>query len=144
MKKKSFTLVEILVVMSILLILLTLVLPNIWRGRVNTNESIAVSNLNTLNSALQMYYINNDTFPDNLSDLIPPASSPAYVDTDLVNDPEGGYNFSYNYQGPDDFSITASPRRVGKTGNRYFYIDDSGIVHYSDEGQASSSDPVLK
>jgi type II secretory pathway pseudopilin PulG len=144
MKKKSFTLVELLVAVGILMILLLLVVPNLWRARVNSNESIAVSNLKSLNSALQMYYINNNAFPNNLSELIPPESNPGYIDPELTDGVEAGYNLDYDYISDDQFSLTADPRSPGRTGNRYFYIDDSGDIHYSQEAQASSSDPILK
>ncbi|MCF7871242.1 MAG: prepilin-type N-terminal cleavage/methylation domain-containing protein [Candidatus Omnitrophica bacterium] len=144
MHKKSFTLVELLVAVGILMILLLLVIPNLWRARVNSNESVAVSNLKSLNSSLQMYYLDNDSFPDNLTDLIFPASDPSYVNPELTDGTEAGYNFSYTQDSQDSFHITASPRRVGTTGKRYFYLDDSGDIHYNSESQASSSDPILK
>ncbi|MCF7888202.1 MAG: prepilin-type N-terminal cleavage/methylation domain-containing protein [Candidatus Omnitrophica bacterium] len=144
MERKSFTLVELLVAVGILMILLLLVIPNVWRARINSNESVAVSNLKSLNSSLQMYYINNDSFPDSLTDLIPPASEPAYIDPELTDGVEAGYTFSYTQDSQDSFHIIANPRRAGKTGTRYFYLDDSGDVHYNNESQASSSDPVLK
>ncbi|MCF7916213.1 MAG: prepilin-type N-terminal cleavage/methylation domain-containing protein [Candidatus Omnitrophica bacterium] len=144
MNKKSFTLVELLVAVGILMILLLLVVPNVWRARINSNESVAVSNLKSLNSSLQMYYMNNDSFPDSLTDLIPPTSDPGYIDPELTDGTEAGYNFSYTQDSQDSFHITANPRRAGKTGKRYFYLDDSGDIHYNDEGPASSSDPILK
>ena len=55
---KSFTLVEIMIVVGIVMTLVLLVIPNVWRARVNSNESIAAASLRSLNSALQLYYIN--------------------------------------------------------------------------------------
>ncbi len=144
MVKKSFTLVELLVAVGILMILLLLVIPNVWRARVNSNESVAISNLKSLNASLQMYYMNNDAFPDSLTDLIPPTSNPGYIDPELTDGSEAGYTLDYNRDSQDSFHINAAPRRPGRTGNRYFYIDDTGEVHYNDESQASTSDPTLK
>jgi type II secretory pathway pseudopilin PulG len=144
MGKRSFTLVELLVAVGILMILLLLVIPNVWRARVNSNESVAVSNLKSLNASLQMYYLNNDSFPDSLTDLIPPASNPGYIDPELTDGSEAGYNFSYTQDSQDSFHINAEPRRVGRTGNRYFYLADTGDIYYNDESSASSSDPILK
>ncbi|MCF7894822.1 MAG: hypothetical protein K9L69_01630, partial [Candidatus Omnitrophica bacterium] len=77
-------------------------------------------------------------------DLIPPISNPGYIAPELTDGSEAGYNFSYTQDSQDSFNIAAEPRRPGRTGNRYFYLDDIGEIHYSDESQASSSDPILK
>lgn len=129
---------------GVLMILLLLVVPNVWRARINSNESVAVSNLKSLNSALNMYYINNDEFPSELTDLIPPASNPGYIDPDLAGGYYGGYNLAYNSDGLDSFSINADPRRPGRTGNRYFFIDETGEVRSNDDSPASASDPALR
>ncbi len=144
MAKKSFTLVELLVAVGILMILLLLVIPNVWRARINSNESVAVSSLKSLNSGLQMYYINNDEFSDSLSELIILASNPGYVGQELTDGSEAGYNLDYSYEDEDAFHINADPRREGRTGNRHFYLDETGQVHYSYDSQAGPSDPVLK
>ncbi len=146
MAKKGFTLVELLVAVGILMILLLLVVPNLWRARINSNESVAVSNLKSLNSALQMYYINNDYFPEDLTKLIPPESDPGYIDPNLTDGSAAGYTLEYNFEGEDTFYINAGPRRPGRTGNRCFYIDETGEVRYQerDNCPAGSDSPILR
>lgn len=143
-KKKAFTLVELLIAIGILMMLVLLIVPNVWRARINSNESIAVSNLKSLNSALNLYYINNDQFPSGLTALIPPASNPGYISPELTDGQEAGYYLIYNYGDQDSFSVNANPRRPGRTGNRYFYLSDTGKIHYNQDGPASSSDPALQ
>ena len=70
---RALTLIEIMVVIGIIAILATLVIPNILRSRINSNEVAAVSNLNTLGKAVQQYYMTNGyKYPHSLADLTLP------------------------------------------------------------------------
>ncbi len=142
--RKGFTIVELMVAVGIVMVLALLVIPNVWRARVNSNESAAVSNLRSLNGALQLYYINNNTFPRILNTLIAPNSDPAYIETELASGTKTGYTFSYVRTDASHFYINANPQSAGRTGNRYFYIDETGVVRSSQEGEAGEDDTPLQ
>lgn len=142
--RRGFTIVELMVAVGIIMILALLVIPNVWRARVNSNESTAASNLISLNSALQLYYINNGSFPQNLAYLTPPQSNPGYIEEDLADGSKNGYDFDYSYIDGSHFSINAGPQSLGRTGNRYFYLDETGIVRVNSEGAADGDDPPLQ
>ena len=71
MDKKGFTLVELLVVVVIIGILVALILPNTLRaiGQANTKE--CASNLRSIDTAIQMFYTENRTWPTATADLTP-------------------------------------------------------------------------
>ncbi len=70
--KPGFTLIEIMIVVSIVTLLTAIALPQIYRTRINTNESSALVSIRMISSAAQAYRGVNSTFPDDLKPLGPP------------------------------------------------------------------------
>jgi len=143
-QKQGFTIVELMVAIGIVMMLALLVIPHVWRVRVNSNESAAVSNLTSLHGVLQLYYINNNSFPESLSALTPPQSNPGYIEAELVSGTKSGYNFTYSYTDGSHFHINANPLSSGRTGNQYFYVDETGVTRSNSEGEASANDTPLR
>jgi len=142
---KGFTLVEIMVTVSIILVLAVLVVPNILRARINSNEVTTISNLSSLGKSIQQYFMNNDyKYPQNFDALVSPNSNPPYIDRDFIDSAKSGYLYTYEYQDDDNFRLLASPKTPGKTGVRYFYLDETGIIRAKEGGPASESDPAVQ
>ncbi|PIW73849.1 MAG: pili assembly chaperone, partial [bacterium (Candidatus Ratteibacteria) CG_4_8_14_3_um_filter_41_36] len=55
LKKKGFTLVEIMIVVAIIALLAAIAIPNLLRARLNANEGAAIGNMHTLVTALGSY-----------------------------------------------------------------------------------------
>ncbi len=142
---KGFTLVEIMVTVSIILVLAVLVVPNILRARINSNEVTTISNLSSLGKSIQQYFMNNDyKYPQTFDALVSPNSNPPYIDRDFIDSAKSGYLYTYEYQDDDNFRLLASPKTPGKTGVRYFYLDETGIIRAKEGGPASESDPAVQ
>jgi prepilin-type N-terminal cleavage/methylation domain-containing protein len=142
---KGFTLVEIMIAVSIILILAVLVVPNVLRARINSNEVATISNLTSLGKAIQQYSMSNDyKYPQTFQDLVPPASTPPYIDKDFIANAKSGYLYVYEYQDDENFRLLASPKTPGKTGVRYFFLDETGIIRAKEGGPASESDPPVQ
>lgn len=60
--KKGFTLIELLVVIAVIGILATIVLTSLSQAREQTKEKIFYQNINTLEKALELYYIDNGNY----------------------------------------------------------------------------------
>ncbi len=63
MKKNGFTILEILVVLAVLAILIAMAVPRIKGMQDQSNISRVKSELKTLQTALESYYINNGVYP---------------------------------------------------------------------------------
>lgn len=132
----GFTLVEIMIVMAVIIVLAFMVVPNMLRANVTSNEVSAIANLRSLNTALLMYYTaNNKNYPIQLSDMS------GYISPALASGEKSGYLFNYTRDSADEFHINANPRTPGRTGTRYFYMDEANIIKYNETGEAGESDP---
>ena len=139
LKNKGFTLVEIMIVVSIVITLAVLAIPNILRSRIAANDAAAMSNLKVVANACQSYHINQGNYPQNLSELS--KAEPPYIDSVLAAGTKQGYEFIYT---PSEvgFSIAADP--VGALKGRYFYIDEAGVMRARSEGKAGPDDPAVE
>jgi len=128
-----------MIVVAIIMILSFLVVPNMLRSNVTANEASAIANLRSVYTALQMYYVGNvREYPlqlSNLSDYISPA---------LASGSKSGYLFVYSRDSEDEFHINSNPRTPGRTGVRYFYMDETNVIKYNSSGEASESDPIAE
>lgn len=141
----AFTLVEIIVVVIIITILVLLTVPNIVRSRIDSNEFAAIANMRSFFNAVQMYYSNNQSgYPEVLDDLRSSGSEPSYISEKLASGSKSGYTFTYSYVDKNTFYINADPEYPGKTGRRYFYIDQSGLLRENSGGQAGENDPIVQ
>lgn len=140
---KGFTLVEIMAVCVIIGILTLLVLPNILRARIVSYETMAISNLKTITNSCQIYYNNNSNYPAAFLDLIEPNSTPPYIDSELASGSKQGYTFSYTSGDSQHFSVNANPISPGLTGQKYFFMDETGVIHVNTQQAAGPNDPIF-
>ena len=144
--EKGFTLVEIMVVVAVVMTLATLAISSVLRARQNANEMAAIASCRTIVSACQNYYASSypHIYPSLLSDLIPPNSIPPYIDSVLASGTKQGYKFNYTFVDSESFTMNADPTSPGKTGSRYFFTNETGIIRANALGQAGSDDPVVQ
>ena len=140
----GFTLIEMMIVVAIVIILITLTAPSILRSRIATNEALALASLKIINDACQSYHASRGSYPEDLSKLIAPESDPPYIDTLLASGQKQGYQFIYNRQDADQFTIQANPLSTGLLKGRYFYMDATGITRFRSDGPAGPDDEIIK
>ncbi len=61
--KKAFTLIELLIVVAIIGILAAIAVPNFLNAQVRAKVSRAVSDMKTLETAMEMYKLDNNEYP---------------------------------------------------------------------------------
>src|ERR1700730_15673035 len=140
-QQSGFSLIELLIVASIILVIVAIAIPNLLRSRIAANEASAVGSLRTLNSACVTYSSTWGTgFPLALSRLGPgkPATAVAadLVDTLLAAGAKSGYKLIYVSAAPKfgtigTYTVNANPVAPNVTGARYFFTDQSGVIRYS-------------
>lgn len=69
-KNKGFSLIELLVVISIIGVLTTVLVMNFVGARERSRDAQKIQNLNSLKSALRMYYNDNQSYPVSMDVLV--------------------------------------------------------------------------
>ena len=132
-QQRGFTLIELMIVVAIIAIISAITLPNLYRSRLNANESAAIGNLNVVGSAQFTYNTTDGTY-GSFATLT--ADDPPYIDQSWT---EGCVKSGYIYTMPvvtvDYFEAYAEPVVLGRSGTRWFRIDATGTIRFSITGQ---------
>ena len=155
-KRNGFSLIELLMVVTVILVIAALAIPSFLRSRMTANESSAVASLRaifTANSTYESSY-GNGYAPD-LPSLggTPPATCQGadLVDSLLAAGQKSGYSFIYVAgsavpvgaagctPGAVAFTVQATPVVAGSSGQRSFCIDESGVVRFDQTGAVISA-----
>ncbi len=140
----GFTLVEIMIVVAIIALLAALLYPNFLRAKLQANETSAIESMRALSTALESYR-GVQTPPDYPDDLIELSDSvPPYVDSIITSGTRQGYDFEYERVDEAQFTLNGDPITSGVTGNRGFYVDETGVIRVSDSGSADGTSPPLQ
>lgn len=155
-RSQGFSLIELLIVVTIILIIAAIAIPKLLTVKQLANATAAVSNLHTLNTALTAYASEYPTigYPASLTDLNSAAGSttaPTSTSAALLSEEWTGtsvvvqqYTYTYIYTaGPPStlYNITAVP--VAGAGTRDFYTDQTGEIRYADGAAATSGSPLI-
>lgn len=137
--RKGFTLVEILVVIAIVGLLAAMAIPNLLRGRLNTNEAAVQAALRGVSSAMTAYRTVNPTYPSNLQQLGSTAGTLSYLDDALAQGRKYGYNFIVESSDAYRYLVRATPQTSGVTGNRTFTLTQLGEIQLASAAVASTN-----
>jgi type IV pilus assembly protein PilA len=123
---KGFSLLELLIVVAIILIIATIAIPSLLRSRQAANESAAVANLRTINTAQVTYLSSAAGKYGDLPDLIA-----AKLLDDTFTGTKAGYNYSVTLDATSsDYTIQAVPAS-NNTGRYGYYSVPDAVVRYS-------------
>jgi type II secretion system protein G len=62
-RKRGFTLIELLIVVAIIAILAAIAVPNFLEAQVRSKVSRVKSDMRSIDTALQAYYVDNNRYP---------------------------------------------------------------------------------
>jgi type IV pilus assembly protein PilA len=148
----GFTLMELLIVMAIIAILMLIAIPTVGSLKKKANDLSAQNSVQVISKAELQY---SDMYPangfactlpalgGNPTSGAPSATSAQILQDDLVSGYKSGYIFTVTCKdkvtvnGVDRFnsySVTGVPQTVGKTGDRGFCSDQSGIIKFDPAG----------
>lgn len=154
-KRRGLTLIEVMVVVSIVALLAVVVIQSLTRSRVAAIESTAIANLRTLANSLEMYRSANQQYPgDWQADLytnVEPDFGPPGFNLPMNGSTLQGYTYAYSplpsgcTSACTDYTLSSVPQTVGGTGTRAFHVDRSGIIrHCVGAGPADASDQPIE
>jgi len=141
--QKGFSLIELLVVVSIILIIAAIAIPNLLQARVAANEASAVGSLRTINTAMITYvttyptvgYAPTLTALSGTSCAPPDETSACIIDTQLASGSKSGYSFTSTAIGSAPASgYFAAGTPLSGSGNRSFCATEDGVIHYDPSG----------
>ena len=125
MNKRSFTLVEVMIVVMVISIMAAIAIPNALRARLSANDATAQATLKSLSTAMESYYAHNAVYPSLTGDLI--NTTPPYMSRDYFTGTYSGFTYSAVLNSVNGYTITATPVGVGQTGTTSFAITTGGV-----------------
>jgi prepilin-type N-terminal cleavage/methylation domain-containing protein len=117
----GFSLFELLIVVTILLILATMAIPNLLRARQSAQESAAVSQLRIINTSEVTYVSSNQGSYGSIPSLI----SQGLIDARFTGS-ISGYNFTVTASGPS-YTANADPTSTNAGRFGYYSVTDAVI-----------------
>jgi type IV pilus assembly protein PilA len=159
-KQNGFSLIELLVVVTIILVIAAVAIPNLLRSRMSANEASAVASMRTILTSEIIYSTTYTVgFAANLTSLsdggaasncvppaLPSAASACLLDASVTSGNKSGYVFTYlptsGGSGTSSFTLNADPL-TSASGQRHFYTDDTDVLRVNLTTAASTSDPPL-
>ncbi|HEY0758330.1 MAG TPA: type II secretion system protein [Acidisarcina sp.] len=159
-REAGFTLMELLIVISIMLILMLIAIPNFTRIKGQANETSAKQSLNAIYDAEVQY---SSDYPANgfacsltalggqVGSAPPTPQSAQLLDNALAAGQKSGYTFNItncskvtvnNQDQVTGFTVTAVPQAIGKTGTKGYCIDQAREIKVDPTGGTNCSQPL--
>jgi type IV pilus assembly protein PilA len=142
-RRRGFSLIELLIVISIILIIAAIAVPKMNNQLMASHEMAAIRQVTTIHQAETQYYSQFGKYAETLVELGPPASgaaSPAAADLIpkvLADGKNSGYVFTV--------AATAVPETFNSTGRRTFFSDQSLVIRNSwSQEVATVQSPEIK
>jgi len=159
-RSAGFTLMELLIVISIIVILMLIAIPTANTIKKHTDEVSAQKSLQTIEQAQSMYATNYPTsgFACNLTALAgepssgpPSATSAQILNGQIATGIKDGYIFNItncqkvtvnNTDRITSYTVTAVPATIGKTGDRGFCVESGGPIKMDPAGGTNCTQMV--
>ncbi len=157
---RGFSLIELLIVVSIILIIAAIAIPGLLKARIAANQSSAVESLRTILTAESSYMTTYGNYAPTILALgspaacvpgTPPTSTQfCFIDATLAAATtaatgKSGYYFVYAPgAGNVTFTINAEPVNPGQTGDVHYFTDQSLVIRFNGSATAAVTDPAIQ
>ncbi len=128
--KKTFTLIELMIVIAIIAIIAAIAIPNLVEARKAGNEAAAIGTCRTVASA-QALFREGDREQDGSIDYaadLDELGSASLIDSDLADGTKSGYVFAAT---GSQFSWSMTADAQDSQGGRDFFTDESGVIRFT-------------
>ena len=148
--RKGFSLIELLLVVTVILIISAIAVPNFLRSRQRANEASAVASIRVINTAALTYSLTypNLGYPASLATLggnnpcTASSTQACLMDDLLAQGAKSGYSYVWAGDGAVPsvtYVVTGTPQVVGSSGQRMFCTDQTGVIRYDPTGSGCTS-----
>lgn len=135
-RQQGFTLIELMIVVAIIAIIAAIAIPSLLNARKAGNEASAISSLRTLTTVNEQYRTRFQTYSDTLGNL----QLAGYIDTVLGAGAKSGYTFTYPVPATANvWTCTTSPTEDAATGDRRFFVDQTGVIRFEQAAPATGA-----
>ncbi|MFN8005596.1 MAG: prepilin-type N-terminal cleavage/methylation domain-containing protein [Terriglobia bacterium] len=140
---RGFSLIELLLVLSIVVLLASIAVPNLMKARRAANEASAVSSLKLIAGGQLVYRQTQGQFT-----TLTCLSQESIIDNMLGTGFKSGYVFDSTPGGQpsEEYTTTATPSvpsGVAASGLRYYFVMQDNVLRYNLAGPADSSSNPL-
>lgn len=139
-KERGFTLVEIMVVVSLIIVIASLMVPFTLRVRAQSNQGATIGNLRTVSSATESYRnaMSPPAYPGSMAELV--NASPSYLDSAWLTNERQGYLYNYSVAGDrETYALVANPKVINISGVDSFCVDQSGVIRQYQGASANAT-----
>src|SRR5437763_15331188 len=133
---RGFSLLELLIVVAIILIIATIAIPSLLRSRQSAQESAAVAQIRTVNTAEVTYLSSNQGAYGTIAQLI----TQGLMDSRFTGS-VSGYNFTVAASGPN-YTVNADPTSANAGRFGYFSAPDA-VIRYASYGPTGTCTPCF-
>jgi len=142
-RSRAFSLIELLIVLQVIMILASIALPGLRTTRKQANETSAVLALRQISDAQELYRP-RQTVPHYATSL-GALRAAGLIDEALATGKKSGYTFMKNGEpGSDTYAFTATASLQNSSGDRSFYVDQTGVIRMADDASVSFTSPPLQ
>lgn len=120
LRTSGFTMIELLIVLSVIALLLTIVYPRYFKSIDHTKEAVLKQDLHTLRDSIDKYYGDKGKYPQSLEILV----TDKYIRA-IPIDPMTGSAGSWVVMGPESstekgvFDVRSGANTIGSNGKPY-------------------------
>ncbi len=140
--RSGFTLVELMIVVTVIALVVALVIPNFLEARKVSDETAAISYLKSILTAQQLYRTRMGQYAESDERLVEAGLLSGHSIVDGENE-ISGYTFVVDGFGVLNWFAYAVPLEPGITGDRFFFVDATGVLRWSENGIPDKNSPPL-
>ena len=139
-KQQGFTLIELMIVVAVVSIVATVAIPGLIAAKKRANEASTITALRTISSVQSQYRIRYGSFGN-----IPDLDASGMLDDNFADFQKSGYVYANALvPSPGSWALTAEPLNPGASGDRYFFIDTTGVIRFNETQTAGTGDTPIE